>query len=120
MPALRDEVVMATDVDPWDAEFEAQVGALRRHFLAGLPARRDALSAAWADCLAGIGEASWLALRDSAHRLAGSAACYGLEMLGGQARELDRLLSGAAPCRDADLAAPAVERVLAEVDRAID
>lgn len=109
---------MASDIDPADAEFEAQLQALRAHFIAGLPARRDALAAAWAQCLAAGEEAGWLALRDVAHRLAGSAPCYGLDEIGTLARDLDRLLSRIPPCRETDEAAAAVAALLAAVDSA--
>lgn len=110
---------MASNTDPGEAEFEAQMQALRSHFLTGLPPRRTALAEAWAACLAGAGEADWQALRDVAHRLAGSAASFGLDALGEAARELDRLLSRPPPCRDVAEAAPLVATLVATLDAAI-
>lgn len=107
---------MASDIDPADAEFEAQLHALRMHFIAGLAARRDALTAAWAHCLADGEEAGWLALRDVAHRLAGSAPCYGLDEIGTLARELDRSLSRVPPCRETAVAAAPVAQLQAAIE----
>lgn len=90
---------MTTDADFVDAEFEAELDALRKRYLLGLPARRAALVEAWGQCVDGDAEGAWLALRQVAHRLSGSASCYGLAEVGTVARELDGLLSGRTPCR---------------------
>ena len=63
-------------------------------------------------------EAPWLRLRDVAHRLSGSAPCYGLDAVGDAARELDRLLSGRAPCRERALAMIAVTSLTSVLDAA--
>ncbi|HEX5961841.1 MAG TPA: Hpt domain-containing protein [Rhodanobacteraceae bacterium] len=110
---------MAKDVDFTDPAFLEQIEALRRHFLQGLPERRTALIAAWSGCADGGDEAPWLALRDVAHKLSGSAACYGLDPLGEAGRELDKLLSGRTPCRMRATAAPLVAHLEALLDTAI-
>lgn len=107
------------DADFEDAAFQAEIEALRQHFLKDLPARRLAFAKAWQGCIDEGGEASWLGLRDVAHRLSGSAPCYGLEALGDAARELDRLLSGRPPCREGVRAEAAVMRVQALLDASI-
>jgi HPt (histidine-containing phosphotransfer) domain-containing protein len=73
--------------------------ALRRKFLAGLPAR-------WQE----IEQAPDAAARAAAlHRLAGAAGSYGCDELGQAARAAEHLAVGAA--------GPALARALAEVDR---
>lgn len=111
---------MATEVDPGEVEFQAQVEALRRHFLQSLPERRAALAAAWRDCVDVGGESAWQCLRDVAHRLSGSAPCYGLDVVGELARSLDRLLSGKPPCRERAVLAGAVAELSAALDAAIE
>lgn len=91
---------MAAEEDPREAEFQAQLEALRVHFRGELPARRAALAKAWSDCVDGGDEAPWLRLRDVAHKLSGSAPNFGFEAVGERARELDKLLSGRAACRE--------------------
>lgn len=108
-----------TDSDARDAAFEAQLDALRKHFLAGMPARRAALAAAWRDCTDGGDDAPWQRLREVAHKLAGSAPCYGLDTVGDVARELDRQLSGRQPCRERARVEAPVGRLLALMDAAI-
>ena len=107
------------DTDFEDAAFQAQIEALRQLYLQDLPARRIAFIEAWQGCTDGGGEASWLGLRDVAHKLSGSAPCYGLEALGDAARELDRLLSGRPPCRERARAEASVMRVRASLDASI-
>ena len=111
---------MATEVDPGEVEFQAQVEALRRHFLQSLPERRAALAAAWCDCADAGEEAAWQRLRDVAHRLSGSAPCYGLVAVGELARSLDKLLSGKSPCRERAVAAGAVAELSAALGDAIE
>lgn len=111
---------MATDLDPREVEFEAQVEALRRHFLQELPERRTALVAAWRDCADGGDESPWQQLRDVAHKLSGSAPCYGLDAIGEAARALDKLLSGRPPCRERAVAGIAVAELSAALDAAMD
>ena len=89
----------ANDPDFTDAAFQAQIEALRQHYLQGMPERRVALIEAWRDCADGEEEPAWLRLRDVAHKLSGSAPCYGLVEVGDAARDLDKLLSGRTPCR---------------------
>jgi HPt (histidine-containing phosphotransfer) domain-containing protein len=110
---------MAAEWDPREAEFQAQFEALRRHFMQELPERRAALVSAWADCADGGDEASWLRVRDVAHKLSGSAPNYGLEAVGDVARRLDRLLSGRTPCRTRGAAEGTVAQLLAGLDEAI-
>lgn len=112
---------MTTPQDPDfdDPEFLAELAELRRGFIAGLPARREALVEAWAHCADAGEEAAWLRLREVAHKLSGSAANYGLDELGLAGRALDRLLSGRTPCRTRDVAAAPVARLRALLDAAI-
>lgn len=102
---------MVTDADFVDASFEAELAALRERFLAGLPERRAGLLDAWNHCVDDAAEEAWLALRRAAHRLSGSAPCYGLEALGAAARELDALLSARPPCRARQACAEQVARL---------
>lgn len=110
-----------TPIDPdfTDAEFVAQMDALRRRYLEGLPARRTAFVDAWRDCADNGDDSAWQRLRDVAHKLSGSAPCYGLEALGLVARELDKRLSGRAPCRERAIVEPLVVRMQALLDEAI-
>lgn len=110
---------MDAELDPREAEFQAQIEALRRHFMQELPGRRAALASAWIECMDGGEEAPWLRLRDVAHKLSGSAPCHGLDAVGDAARALDRLLSGRAPCRARDVAAAAVTSLTTVLDLAI-
>ena len=110
---------MGTELDPREAEFQAQVEALRRHFVGELPDRRAALIAAWDVCADAGDEAPWLRLREVAHKLAGSAPCYGLDDIGDAARALDRLLSGRTPCRERGAVDESVAQLLARLDAAI-
>lgn len=110
---------MGAELDPREAEFQAQIEALRRHFMQELPGRRIALVAAWGECMDGGDEAPWLRLRDVAHKLSGSAPCYGLDAVGDAARALDRLLSGRAPCRERGAATAAVTALTTVLDAAI-
>lgn len=110
---------MAMELDPREAEFQAQIEALRKHFLGELPERRGLLVAAWADCVDAGDEGPWRRLRDVAHRLSGSAPNYGLDAVGDTARALDRLLSGKPPCRERAQAAPAVAALTSSLDSAI-
>ena len=110
---------MVAELDPREAEFQAQIEALRRHFLEELPERRAALAAAWHDCADAGDEAPWLRLRDVAHKLSGSAACYGLDAVGDRARDLDKLLSGRAPCRERAAVDGAVTDLVVTLDAAI-
>ncbi len=110
---------MDTQSDSAQAEFEARVEALRRRYVAGLPARRAALAAAWDACRDAGDDAPWQQLREVAHNLSGSAPCYGFETLGRAARDLDRMLSGQAPCRARADAADPVAGVLAALDAVV-
>lgn len=107
------------DAEFSDPEFQAQLAALRRKYVQGLPARQVALARAWRDCAAGAGEPAWQQVRDVAHKLAGSASSYGFDALGSAGRELDRLLSGRAPSRDRALVEPLVRRLAAALDAVI-
>lgn len=111
---------METNPESRQAEFDAQVAALCRRFLDGLPARRVALADAWRDCADGGDETPWQCLREVAHNLSGSAPCYGLEAMGQAARNLDLLLSGHSPCRTRAIANPLVVRLQSALDAAIE
>ncbi|MBS0382843.1 MAG: Hpt domain-containing protein [Proteobacteria bacterium] len=110
---------MGAEQDPRDAEFEAQIEALRQHFVGELPERRAKLVAAWVDCVDRGDEAPWLRLRDVAHKLSGSAPCYGLDAIGDAGRRLDKLLSGRTPCRERDAVATTVAELIAALDQTI-
>jgi HPt (histidine-containing phosphotransfer) domain-containing protein len=110
---------MGAESDPREIEFQAQIEALRRHFVRELPERRAALLAAWADCDDRGGDAPWLRLRDVAHKLSGSAPCYGLDAIGAAARELDKQLSGRMPCREREAVAGFVARLAGALDAVI-
>lgn len=110
---------MTSEPDPREAEFQAQLEALRVHFRGELPARRAALMDAWAGCADGGDEDPWLRLRDVAHKLSGSAPNFGFEAVGGRARALDRLVSGRMPCRERAGVAAEVASLVAELDAAI-
>ena len=110
---------MGAELDPREAEFQAQIEALRQHFLRELPERRAKLVAAWADCSDRGDDAPWLRLRDVAHKLSGSAPCYGLDEIGNAARELDKLLSGRTPCRERAAADGLFTRLAQALDAAI-
>lgn len=110
---------MGIEQDPREAEFEAQIEALRLHFVSELPDRRAKLVAAWGECVDQGDEAPWLRLRDVAHKLSGSAPCYGLDAIGAAGRQLDRLLSGRVPCRERGMVAGVVEELTAALDQAI-
>lgn len=111
---------MATELDPREVEFQAQIEALRRHFMQELPDRRAALATAWGDCIDGGDDAPWERLRDVAHKLSGSAPCYGLDRVGVAARELDRQLSGRTPCRERAAVDGAVAELRVALDTAIE
>jgi HPt (histidine-containing phosphotransfer) domain-containing protein len=111
--------MMGVESDPREAEFQAQIEALRRHFIEELPGRRAALASAWSGCADGGDEAPWLRLRDVAHKLSGSAPCYGLDAVGDAARELDRQLSGRAPSRERAAVMSTVASLTAVLDAAI-
>lgn len=117
--ALRGDAMTAKDVDFADPEFLAQLEVLRQHYVQGMPGRRTAFMQAWADCADGTAEPAWQGLRDVAHKLSGTAPCYGLEDLGVAARELDRLLSGRPPCRVRAQVQSLVARVQGLLDASI-
>lgn len=99
--------------------FRADLEALRVQYMQRLPELADAFALAWGDCRDDAGEPAWLALRSLAHKMSGSAPCYGLETLGTAARELDGMLSGKQPCRCREQVRAAAERVLAELRAAL-
>lgn len=107
------------DVDFSDPEFLAQLEVLREHYVQGMPARQAAFRNAWRDCVDDGAESAWQGLRDVAHKLSGTAPCYGLEELGTAARALDRLLSSRPPCRTRAQAAAMVARVQALLDASV-
>jgi HPt (histidine-containing phosphotransfer) domain-containing protein len=107
------------DADSAESEFQAQLAALRRTYLQGMPARRAALDEAWQACTEAGADGPWEQLRGVAHKLSGSASSYGFEALGVAARELDKLLSGQVACRERARAEPLVARLHAALDAAI-
>lgn len=109
----------AQDVDFSDPEFLAQLEVLRRHYVQGMPERQATFRNAWRDCVDGGAEPAWQSLRDVAHKLSGTAPCYGLDELGAAARELDRLLSGPPPCRVRAQVESMVARVQALLDASV-
>ncbi|MGH8145627.1 MAG: Hpt domain-containing protein [Rhodanobacteraceae bacterium] len=111
---------METNPDSRQTEFEAQVAALCRRFLDGLPARQAALADAWRNCADAGDETPWQRLREVAHNLSGSAPCYGLEAMGQAARNLDLLLSDHPPCRARAVASVPVARLQSALDAAIE
>ena len=54
---------MGVESDPREAEFQAQIEALRRHFMQELPGRRAALAAACGECVDAGDEVPWMVLR---------------------------------------------------------
>lgn len=99
--------------------FRADLEALRVQYMQRLPELADAFFSAWDACHDEAGEPAWLALRSLAHKMSGSAPCYGLEALGAAARELDGLLSGRQPCRNREQARGPAGRVVAELRAAL-
>ena len=108
---------MGDDLD--DIEFEKRFRSLRAQYLAELPTRREALASLWAASRHDVASSAWHELQTLAHRLSGSAPCYGLDAMGEAAQELDRLLSGKPPCREQKLVHPSVAQLLALMDAAI-
>ena len=74
---------------------QAAFQRLRGQFLAGLPARWQAIESA----------APGAAQRDALHRLAGAAGSYGFEALGQAARQAERQCEAGGPVAAAALAA---------------
>lgn len=102
-----------------EAAFRADLEALRIQYMRRLPELAEAFASAWDECRDDAGEEAWLAVRSLAHKMSGSAPCYGLEALGLAARELDGMLSGKAPCRSRRQAGETAERVLSELRTAL-
>ena len=107
-----------TQHEPEPGDIDARIEALRKAYLAALPDKRTELAAHWQACAAATDAEAWRALHALAHRLSGSAPCYGLDEVGAAAQRLDRQLSGRPPARDRALLAPLVERLLHELQRA--
>lgn len=106
--------------DELEQEYDARIKALREQYFAALPQRRADIAEHWRACAVDAASPAWRELQSQAHRLAGSAPCYGLEDVGESAQRLDRLLSGKPPCRDAAVPAPLVTRLLDALDAVID
>jgi HPt (histidine-containing phosphotransfer) domain-containing protein len=100
------------------AAFEVEVAALRERYWQELPMRRTALDQIWSDCVTGGDALPWRQLRETAHKLAGSAPNYGFDALGAAARKVDQLLSGTDPCRRRSTLRAPVEGLLAALDAA--
>jgi len=105
--------------DLGEAEFESRYRALRAEYLGALPACRGAVAAHWQACAQDAASEGWRQLHSLAHKLSGSAPCYGLEEVGEVAHEIDRLLSAKPPCRDRGQLAPLLSRLLSALDSAI-
>jgi HPt (histidine-containing phosphotransfer) domain-containing protein len=109
-------------VSDWSPEAEAKLAALRRRYLASLPAKRRELAAAWAALAAGSTTDQALEhLRHLAHRLAGSAGLYGLPEISAAARSLEEttrsLLARSRAERSAHIAG--LRELLEAVDRTL-
>lgn len=102
-----------------EAEFEARYRALREQYLSDLPQRRNAVASLWDASLQDVSSPAWCELHTLAHRLSGSAPCYGLDEIGEAAQELDRLLSTRPPCREPAMLRPPVAQLLGRLDAAI-
>ncbi|MBS0431675.1 MAG: Hpt domain-containing protein [Proteobacteria bacterium] len=102
-----------------DVEFDARYRALRVQYLSDLPQRRGAVASLWASSKRDAASPAWQELHVLAHRLSGSAPCYGLDAVGEAALELDRLLSARPPCRDPAMLQPPVVQLLDRLDAAI-
>jgi|SRR5579885_3006590 len=105
--------------DLGNADFDARYRWLRAHYLSELPQRREAVSSLWADAMRDPTSPAWHELHALAHRLSGSAPCYGLDAIGETAQELDRLFSAKPPCREVFVLRPTVLRLLERLDAAI-
>jgi len=94
--------------------------ALRQRYAAALADKRSALLAHWrAWRVAQCDDAPLHELAVQAHRLAGSAGCYGYATVGARAGELDALASGAlAGAAGVDL--PGLDRAMSLLLNAID
>lgn len=102
-----------------EAEFEARYRALRAQYLSDLPQRRNAVASLWDASLQDASSSAWCELHTLAHRLSGSAPCYGLDEVGEAAQELDRLLSTKPPCREPAMLRSPVAQLLVRLDAAI-
>ncbi len=110
------EVVVGENLEQ---EYDARFAALREQYFAALPQRRADIAKHWSVCATDTASPAWAAVQSQAHRLSGSAPCYGLDEIGNIAQRLDRLLSGKPPCCDAAVLAPLVSRLLDALDEAI-
>ena len=104
---------------PDDLDFDGRFDALRSAYLAALPQRHADLAQYWKSCSRDPQSFDWSSLHSLVHRLSGSAPCYGLDQVGSAAREIDRLLSGKAPCHDPAVLNPAIELLLETIDAAM-
>ncbi|HJU08395.1 MAG TPA: Hpt domain-containing protein [Rhodanobacteraceae bacterium] len=102
-----------------EAEFDARYRLLQSQYLSELPQRRKAVAASWAASMRDAASPAWRELHSLAHRLSGSAPCYGLDAVGEAAQEVDRLLSAKPPCRELPVLRPVVSRLLNLLDAAI-
>lgn len=107
---------MQSDLD--ELTFQARYDALHQEYLAALPQRRNSVAETWALCTDDAQSPAWCELQALAHRLSGSAPCYGLEAIGVAAHRIDRRLSSKVPCRDAVTLEPMVAALLAALDAA--
>lgn len=102
-----------------EAEFDARYRLLQSQYLCELPQRRKAVASLWAASMRDAASPAWQELHALAHRLSGSAPCYGLDAVGEAAQEVDRLLSAKPPCRDVHMLRPPLSRLLNLLDAAI-
>ncbi len=105
--------------DLGESEFEARYRALREEYLSLLPQRRDAVAAHWQVCAQDAACDDWRELHSLAHKLSGSAPCYGLDEIGAAAHEIDRVLSAKPSCRDFRVLAPLVAHLLTALNAGI-
>ncbi len=101
------------------AEFDARYRLLQSQYLSDLPQRRKAVASLWAASMKDAASPAWPELHSLAHRLSGSAPCYGLDAVGEAAQEVDRLLSAKPQCRELSVLRPPVSRLLNLLDAAI-
>src|SRR5262249_4722334 len=87
-----------------DRDADRQLERLRQAYRPQLPARPEQIRSAWAAVRAGGGTEALRTLHRLAHKLAGSAACYGFTDVGERAaaveRHLEELLEGRAAADD--------------------
>lgn len=94
-------------------EVEAQVAALKRLYLAQLPAKIAELRATYESALANQDGEALFSFYRLAHSLAGSSGMYGMPAVGDKARELEYLVKQYAEQRNTQLLVGDSEKVAA-------